>query len=336
MDNRPGMPYCVPMKRFACVVSLVLCAFVRSVAQAASGADVFGLPIIQDRFSAIKRDLMAAVLAQDYGAMEDACRAGRALLPADPNFAYNLACALARQGKADAAFEMLREAVALGFRNADHIRRDADLASLHSSPAFAAVLKQAEPTPSADAPHGLYDATPTPVRPGGIAWVSSTNTVWDFDAALFRSVFVLSADSPRLAPADADAYRGPVQPLLAGWLREGRAAGNVGDLYDNRDDGHSALKVADFPGLARIVYGPEAASASNRPYYGAAQFIYNLPTFGNSSTALTQGPFWRCQARMLVCNPLRVGGLFNLYVSNHSYVYPSHQDYQAAQGDVFL
>jgi hypothetical protein len=335
MDNRPGMRYSVPMKRFACVVSLVLCALVPSGAQAASGADIFGLPVIQDRFSAIKRDLMAAVQAQDHGAMEDACRAGRALLPADPTFAYNLACALARQGKAGAALDTLREAVALGFRNADQIRRDDDLTLLRTSPAFADVLKLASTPPAADAPRSMNDVTPTPLMPGDVAWVSSTNTLWDFDAAMFRSAFALSADSPRLAPADADAYRGPAQPLLAGWLREGRAVGNVGDLYDNRDDGHSALKVADFPGLARIVYGAEAASTSNRPYYGAAQFIYNLPTFGNSSTALTQGPFWRCQARMLVCNPLRVGGLFNLYVANHIYVYPSHQDYQAGQGDVF-
>jgi hypothetical protein len=335
MDNRPAMRYCVSMKRFALVWSLVLCALARSGAQAASGADVFDLPALQERFAAIKRDLVSASQAGDYVAMEKACRAGRALLPADPTFAYNLACALARQGNAGAALDTLREAVTLGFRNADQIRRDADLAALRFRPAFAAVLKQAETPPAADAPRGMYDATPTPLMPGGVAWVSSTNTLWDFDAALFRSAFALPADNRRLAPADADAYRGPVQPLLAGWLREGRASGNVGDLYDNRDEGHSALKIADFPGLARVVYGPEARNAAPRPHYGAALFLYNLPTFGNSSTALTQGPFWRSQARMLVCNPLRVVALFNLYVANQVYVYPAHQDFLAAHGDVF-
>jgi hypothetical protein len=321
------------MKRFIFIGALLLC--VQSGAQAASGAEVFGLPAFQDRFAAIKQDLMLASQAQNYVAMEKACRAGRTLLPADPNFAYNLACALARQGKADAALDTLREAVTLGFRNIDLIRRDADLSALRFRPAFAGVLKQAETPLADDGPRGLYDATPTPIRPGGVAPVSSTNTLWDFDGALFRSFFSLPTDSRRLAPADADAYRGPAQSLLAGWLREGRAAGNVGDLYDNRDDGHSALTVADFPGLARVVYGTEAHSAETRPFYGAALFIYNLPTFGNSSTALTQGPFWRCQARMLVCNPSRVAGLFNLYVSNHIYVYPAHQDFLAAQGDVF-
>jgi hypothetical protein len=335
MDNRPGIRYCVSMKRFILVWSLVLCALARSVAPAASGAGVFGLPALQDRFASIRRDLVMASQAGDYVAMEAACRAGRTLLPADPTFAYNLACALARQGKADAALDTLREAVTLGFRNADQIRSDDDLAALRTRPAFAAALQLAGTPPAADTPRGMYDATPTPLMPGGVAWVSSTNTLWDFDAAVFRSAFALPADSRRLAPADADAYRGPAQPLLADWLRGGRAAGNVGDLYDNRDDGHSALTVADFPGLTRIAYGTEARDAETRPYYGAALFIYNLPTFGNSSTALTQGPFWRSQARMLVCNPLRVGALFNLYVANQVYVYPAHQDFQAAHGDVF-
>ncbi len=302
-------------------------------AAVAAGPDVFGLPALQDRFNALKREMVMAVQAKNPTAMEDACRAGRALLPDDPTFAYNLACALALQGKSDAALEALREAITLGFRNTAHIQQDPDLASLRKLPAFAAAIKQAETTPAADAPRGMHDATPTPIIPGGTALVSSTNTVWDFDTALFKSFFALPADSP--APPDPEAYKGPAQPLLAEWLKAGRAAGNGGDLYDNRDDGHSQLKAADFPGLTRVVYGSEPRSAATRPHYGAGMFLYNLPTLGNSSTALTQGPFWRSQARMLIVNPLRVTGLFNQYLANHIYFYPAHQDFQAANGDVF-
>ena len=344
MDNRAAIRYGGRMNRFLLVFPVVLFTFSIPGARGAEAprADVFGLSGLHDRFTGIKRDMVTASQAQNYGAMEDACRAGRALLPTDPTFAYNLACALARQGKTDAALDMLREAVALGFRNANHIRQDADLISLRSRPAFAAALKQAETPPPADAPRGMNDVTPAPIIPGGIALVSSTNTLWDFDAAVFRSFFALPPDfSPDRptdlppAPPAAAPYKGPVQTLLADWLKEGRAVGNAGDLYDNRDDGHSALAIADFPGLSRIVYGPEARHPETRPHYGAAQFIYNLPTLGNSSTALTQGPFWRSQARMLVVNPLRVGVLFNHYISNQLYVYPSHQDFQTGHGDVF-
>ncbi len=313
---------------------LALAAAVSAAAAAAAAAtDVFELPALQDRFLALKRDMVVAMRANDSAAMEEACRAGRALLPDDPTFAYNLACALALQGLRDDALETLREAVTLGFRDVDHIRRDPDLATLRAHPAFEAVLKQAGQPPAQDAPRRLNDATPLTVVPGGAAAVTATNTVWDFDNGLFKTFFKLEL---RTNDATAvDAYKGPARTLLAAWLREGRAAGNAGDLYDNRDSGHSRLNAADFPGLARVVYGAEPIRAATKPHYGAAMFAYNLPTIGNSSTALTQGPFWRSQPRMLIVNPVRAAGLFQQYLSNHIYFYPAHVDFVPANGDVF-
>lgn len=300
---------------------------------AAAATDVFELPALQDRFMALKRDMMTAMQARDNRAMEEACRAGRALLPEDPTFAYNLACALALQGQRDAALDALREAITLGFRDVAHMRRDTDLTALRTHPAFEAVLKQAERPPAPDAPRRLNDATALPITPGVIALVSATNTVWDFDNALFKTFFILPEDDGDASTATA--YNGPAASLLSAWLQEGRAAGNFGDLYDNRDDGHSRLKVADFPGLTPIIYGSEPRHAKTKPHYGAALFVYNRPTIGNSSTALTKGPFWRSQARMLVVSPVRAAGLFNQYIANHIYFYPAHQDFTPAHGDVF-
>lgn len=313
--------------------SVVLAISLSGVAVTAAETDIFILPALQDRFTAIKQDMIAAMRVHNPMAMEDACRAGCALIPADPTFAYNLACALALQGKRDGAIEALRSAIALGFRDVNHIRSDTDLAALKAHPAFDALLKQAATTPALDAPRLLNDVRPAPAIPGGTAVVTATNTIWDFDNAFFKTFFILSerVDSP----PDADAYNGPARDLLCAWLKTGLAAGNVGDLYDNRDDGHSRLKTEDFPGLTPIVYGPEPRQAAQKPYYGAALFIYNLPTIGNSSTALTQGRFWRSQARMLIVNPLRTSGLFAQYISNHIYFYPAHQDFKGECGDVF-
>jgi len=56
--------------------------------------------------------------------------------PDVPDLAYNLACCLARQGKADQAVAALERAVEAGCANAAHARADDDLASLRSRDDF--------------------------------------------------------------------------------------------------------------------------------------------------------------------------------------------------------
>ena len=57
---------------------------------------------------------------------------------AAPTF-YNLACALARSGDRHPALEALERAVAEGFRDAEHLRSDPDLYSLHDLAGFQAI-----------------------------------------------------------------------------------------------------------------------------------------------------------------------------------------------------
>lgn len=64
------------------------------------------------------------------------------LAPDDPVARYNLACSLALTDRPDDAIAALEEAWALGYRDADHMRRDADLASLHELPRFRALLRR--------------------------------------------------------------------------------------------------------------------------------------------------------------------------------------------------
>ena len=51
--------------------------------------------------------------------------------------------------------------------------------------------------------------------------------------------------------------QGKVGDLLRQWWKEGTAAGNVGDWYDNRDGAHSDLNLGPYPQLQRIIYTDE-------------------------------------------------------------------------------
>jgi len=60
---------------------------------------------------------------------------------------YNLACAHARAGQSDAAFERLGQTIALGFGPRAIIARDEDLVSLRADPRFGALLEKVAPSP---------------------------------------------------------------------------------------------------------------------------------------------------------------------------------------------
>ena len=58
---------------------------------------------------------------------------------------YNLACEQAKAGQRDAAFASLDRAVAAGMKDQKLAAGDADLASLHADPRFAAFLARLSP-----------------------------------------------------------------------------------------------------------------------------------------------------------------------------------------------
>jgi Flp pilus assembly protein TadD len=61
-------------------------------------------------------------------------------LPDDPTVRYNLACSLALNGELDAAFAELGHALERGYRDAEHLAQDEDLAALRADPRFEALL----------------------------------------------------------------------------------------------------------------------------------------------------------------------------------------------------
>jgi Flp pilus assembly protein TadD len=61
-------------------------------------------------------------------------------LPRDPTVHYNLACSLALSGQFDEAFAELARSLDCGYRDAEHLAEDEDLAALREDPRFAALL----------------------------------------------------------------------------------------------------------------------------------------------------------------------------------------------------
>jgi len=78
-----------------------------------------------------------------YEEAADKCRELTRLLPEQPAAHYNLACALARLGKADDALACLGKAIEAGYADPTHMRGDDDLSSLREDKRFAELLTKA-------------------------------------------------------------------------------------------------------------------------------------------------------------------------------------------------
>ena len=168
----------------------------------------------------------------------------------------------------------------------------------------------------------------------GIANVDAGNTGWNPATERLEPRFAFpEKPTARVLPSG----KGPAaQNILAELWKRGRAAGNHGDLYDNRDRGHSRLDPAKHPQLAQVAYA-EAARAADLDYGLNESLGFDRPTLGNSSTAITGGALWRSLPRYAMTQadgtgPLR---LWQNAAANQLYVYPAHKDYDAKNGDLF-
>ena len=164
----------------------------------------------------------------------------------------------------------------------------------------------------------------------GIAIVTMKNTLARLpgDRRLVRLAFP-DADVPVLGAAQTGAAQKSLRRLYAA----GKAAGNRGDLYENRDRGHSTLPKGVFPQLARVVYDNELRAA--RLDYGVAQkLIFGGPVIGNSSTALTAGPSWRSLPRLILTTEDGPYRLYENYAAGQIHVYPEHRDHDPERGDL--
>jgi hypothetical protein len=288
---------------------------------------VFDMPRIQAEAQRLMLRMAQAAAAQDWSAMVATCREGLALLPEDPTWQYNLACALSRQGLAAASLDALDQAIALGFRDLDHIARDEDLDGIRGDSRYADILLAAKDlTP----PAPRHQPVPGELRDGAV-WVTAANTAWIPRPGFFACLFTLP--DATAAPGAPVLGNGTASELIRQWHAAGTAAGNHGDLYDNRDEAHSTMRLTDFPQLTPIRYD-DAAKAAGLHRGVTHAILFNHPVIGNASLA-----GHRSLARIL--QVAGAGAAFShlQYRQNHLYAYPEHRDHDpvaaGGKGDTF-
>jgi pimeloyl-ACP methyl ester carboxylesterase len=94
----------------------------------------------QDEVDASQHGLLRYFAAHDYVHAEQACRQLLASNPDDGSMAYNLACALAREGRSTDAIAALTQAAEHGFTDSDHALADEDLACVRLERGFQAAI----------------------------------------------------------------------------------------------------------------------------------------------------------------------------------------------------
>lgn len=299
------------------------------LAQTNAVTNVFEYPAVFRKHVELTGQFKEAMQKHDAPELERVCRMGVALLPENPVWRYNLACSLSLQKRTDEALQSLDRAIELGYRDADAIEQDSDLQDLQTLPAFRPLLAKARLL------SGKPVGPPLAASPvsAGAATVSASNTTWDFDLGRFRSFFAWPTN-PAPPAGFAAAWNGPDAFHVRAWMASNNAAGNFGDLYDNRDSGHSALDTARFPGMTSVRY--DANARAHGAHYGLSTFLFNGVTIGNSSVAMTTTPYWRSVPRAALTEGPATAFLFLQYLNNMLYIYPSHRDCDPkGLGDVY-
>ena len=95
-------------------------------------------------------------------------------------------------------------------------------------------------------------------------------------------------------------------------------ADNTGDWYDNRDDGHSNLRLTDHPG----------AQAFSSGFSVQFDTIEGRIVVGNASLAFI-GPIWASLPRGALMDSAGASATWAQYRSNNVYFYPEHRDHDA-------
>ena len=321
-----------------------LFAFGTLALAAADMAPVFNVwrqPQLWPRHMQLRGEFLSAVRRGDTKAMETFSRAGTELMPEDPTWRYNLACALAYRESPSAALDSLEQAVRLGFRNANAIEKDNDFARVNSLPRFKEIVALAQKLAGEPIP-GRPEIGPAYGHLGSTLTLSPTNVSWNFDTGVFETEIKLAGEH-NAAPLAGQYGKSrptpkecPEREYLAAWLSEGTAAGNGGDLYLNRDRGHSMLAVGDFPLLTSIRLPADAIRHEADLDLPNMGFKGSPAVFGNASRAQLGGPFWRSDARMAMTAPYLPGRMDRFYLDNQFWVFPAHKDYgREGIGDVF-
>lgn len=321
---------CVIKSNSAFPIALLAIVFVAcaTLAMAQEGAQLPGV----FQMPGFVRQQQIAASAIESGRFTDAERALHRLIlrfPKSPSSYYLLAAALAGREKNEEVLDKLAVAASFGFNDADALKHDPHFEALKTDRRFQTLVDKIGQSKTGVPKPADIEALLISNRR---AIIDQKNTIWDPRITSLRTFFRINDPStfPRVVRLDD----GPVSGLLNGWFAGGTAAGNIGDLYDNRDDGHSRLDLTRFPQLAHTVYGSQARKAGILNDCVNSELFFNAVTIGNCSKAITNGALWRSLPRWALSQPGVAQKLYLQYANDHLYVYPEHADHDSTHGDL--
>jgi len=278
------------------------------------------MAISRRKLQPLVMEFMKAMKGHKLDQANELCQRMIKEVPFSPIGYYNMACLHALQGQKDDAFRLLEQSIERGYNNVLHLKADPDLHSLHDELRFATLVdKAAAAEPDADE----EPAEPFLVRQQ-IAWVADGNVGRHPQFGLPFATYRFDPAGP--GERKITTVGGRAGELLRKWYAEGTAAGNWGDLYDNRDGDHSNMNRVLFPQMTWIEYSKNARDA--RLHWGLPTSIIQAGVvLGNASVAQTAGPFWRSMPRLAHANQRSADYLYWQYTHNKVYMYPGHVDY---------
>ncbi|MBL4665891.1 MAG: hypothetical protein JKY04_00835 [Sneathiella sp.] len=242
---------------------------------------------------------------------------------------YLLATLFAVQGKPDQALDFLETAIELGFSNQALLYKDKNLAPLRTKHRFQQLAERLITNPKTSTAKKAKRKRASLVREQ-TALITVDNTIWDSRTQLLKSYFKFN--DRKAVSAKVQKSGDAAAKILNDLFKRGLAAGNIGDVYDNRDRAHSTLNPKSYPQLAFTEYS--AISKGLDIDYGLnTKIAFSGNTFGNTSTAISSGPFWRSQARLAYTVPGGPKKLFLQYMNNQLYVLPAVRDF-GVKGDL--
>ena len=299
---------------------------------------IWKMPYVWQRHTQLRTQLVDALRRGDAEKMEEICREALRVMPGDATWHYNLACALAHRDSPGVALNELAKAIDFGFHDADTIARDKDFERMRSLPRFAELVERARSLKGKPG-RGRPEPKIAIAHPGRKLILEEENLGWNFDAGVFEARMKIDYPSGTISPQAGNFGKSkptaPERPYVVAWISEGTSLGNVGDLYVNRDGGHSMLAVGDFPGLINVVPNHEAKAAHIEKDH--PNTIYpNCAVFGNISRAKVGGPYWRSLGRASMTESGLAVRMNLLYRLNQFWIMPAHMDFGKKDiGDVF-
>ena len=167
---------------------------------------------------------------------------------------------------------------------------------------------------------------PAPVR-GGLAPVDAGNTAWNPATERLEPRFAFPAEPDGPGAAAGRGQRRREHPGRALAPRPRRRQPRR-PLRQPRPRPLAARSGRRIRSSAFVAYA-EAARAADLDYGLNERLLFDQPTIGNSSTAITGGALWRSLPRYAMTQadgtgPLR---LWQNAAANQLYVYPAHKDY---------